>query len=338
MDDPLRDRARIVGMGSCPLTLGECVQGRLPDGRFFLITSPIELFSRAEFAIDLTLGDVVEASGRTKSLAAVTRYLSEEGLPTSGVLQVGTPVGCGQGFGTSTGDITASLRAAAAAWGRSITPERIARIAIDIEPTDGSMYPGCVAFAHREGVMLETLGRLPRFEAIVALPGGVVDTAVFDEYRRDFWYGPRDQEDLLTAWAMVKHANRTGDVGLMAEAATISTRINEQLLPKLLFREMAEFAELTGIDGLMAAHSGTALAFVLDPARPGYLDRLMAARSFVVSLDVPAWFQIGNDLVTHSLGGAADARTRRSPHQEFWPAESVVTPPSAAHAGEAAIT
>lgn len=334
MEDPSRACARIVGMGSCPLTLGECVQGRLPDGRFFLITSPIELFSRAEFAIDRTLGDViVETPGRTKSLAAVTRYLSEEGLPTSGVLRVDTPVGSGQGFGTSTGDITASLRAAAAAWGRTITPERIARIAIAIEPTDGSMYPGCVAFAHREGLMLETFGRLPRFEAIVALSGGVVDTAVFDEYRRDFWYGPRDQEDLLTAWAMVKHANRTGDVGLMAEAATISTRINEQLLPKLLFREMLEFAALTGIDGLMAAHSGTALAFILDPARPGYLDRLMAARAFVVSLQIPSWFQIGNDVVSHSLGATADTVIRTSRRQAFWPAEGVVTGPSPAHAG-----
>ena len=143
------------------------------------------------------------------------------------------------------------------------------------------------------------------------MPGGVVDTAVFDEYRRDFWYGPRDQEDLLTAWAMVKHANRTGDVGLMAEAATISTRINEQLLPKLLFREMAEFAELTGIDGLMAAHSGTALAFVLDPARPGYLDRLMAARAFVVSLEIPA----GSRSATTSCQPFARRRRERArPH------------------------
>ncbi len=195
------------------------------------------------------------------------------------------------------------------------------------------MYPGCVAFAHREGLMLEPLGRLPRFEAIVALPGGVVDTAVFDEYRRDFWYGPRDQQDLLTAWAMVKHANRTGDVGLMAEAATISTRINEQLLPKRLFREMVEFAELTGIDGLMAAHSGTALAFVLDPARPGYLDRLMAARAFVVGLEIPCWFQIGNDLVSHSLGVAASARVRSTVRQEFWQAERELTRSPAAHVG-----
>jgi uncharacterized protein involved in propanediol utilization len=157
------------------------------------------------------------------------------------------------------------------------------------------MYPGCVAFAHREGRLLEPLGRLPRFEAVVALFGGMVDTSVFDEYRRGYWYSPHDQQDLLTAWRMVRQANRTGDVSLMAAAATISARINEQLLPKPLFREMLEFAERTGIEGLMAAHSGTALAFILDPSRAGYLDRLMAARRFVEGLGLPSWFQIGND-------------------------------------------
>jgi L-threonine kinase len=297
-------------MGSCPLTLGECVQGRLPDGRFFLITSPIGLCSRAEFAIDLALGDIVsDPHGVTKSVRAVERYLSEEGLPASGRLRVETPLGCGQGFGTSSGDITASLRAAAAAWGRTISPARIARIAIGIEPTDGSMYPGCVAFAHREGVIIESLGALPRFEAIVALPGGIVDTSAFDEYRRDYWYNARDQQDVMTAWKMVRTANRTGDVGLMAAAATISTRINEQLLPKLLFREMIDFAEHTGIDGLMAAHSGTALAFILDPARAGYQDRLMAARAFVAGLNLPSWFQIGNDAKSLAARVRLDAPT-----------------------------
>lgn len=301
-------------MGSCPLTLGECVQGRLPDGRFFLITSPIALSSRAEFLVDPALGRLlVDPCDLTKSLRAVEMYLASEGLPVSGVLRVQTPLGWGQGFGTSTADITASLRAAAAASGRSISPARIARIAGDIEPTDGSMYPECVAFAHREGVMLEMLGPLPRFEAVVALPGGIVDTALFDEYRRDYMYGERDQRDLLTAWEMVRHANRTGDVALMGAAATLSTRINEQLLPKALFHEMLAFAELSGIDGLMAAHSGTALAFILDPARPGYQERLFTARAFVAGLDLPAWFQIGNGSgIGRPLGQALDAPLRNA--------------------------
>jgi L-threonine kinase len=300
-----RREALVVGMGSCPLTLGECVQGRLPNGRFFLITSPIDFSSRAEFTIDDSLDTVVVTPPElSKSRCAAARYLKEEGLSPGGRLRVSTPLGWGQGFGTSTGDITASVRAAAAAHGRDVTPAQIGRIAIGIEPTDGSMYSQCVAFAHREGVLLEPLGSLPRFEAVVALPGGIVDTTAFDEHRRDYVYGPADQADLLTAWRMVRYANRTGDVGTMAAASTMSARINEQLLPKLLLREMLEFADRTGIDGLMAAHSGTALALILDPNRPGYSARMDAAHTFVAGLGLPSWFQTGN-------GNAGEASRRR---------------------------
>jgi L-threonine kinase len=294
------------GLGCCPLVLGECVQGRMAGGRHFLITSPIGLFSWAEFTADLGLGRlVVEPASRTKSLRAVAEYLAAQELPRSGVLRVVTPVDPGQGFGTSTADITAALRAAAASWGRAIPPETIARIAIAIEPSDGSMYPGCVAFAHREGVMLENLGALPPFEGLVACTGGIVDTVAFDERRRDFRYSARDERELAHAWDMLRHANSHRDTALMARATTVSATINEQLLPKPFFHEIRRFGELAAVDGLMAAHSGTALAMILDPARPGFQERLSEARAFLSELGVPAWFQISNGAVrqrvrTHS--------------------------------------
>jgi L-threonine kinase len=291
-----------LGMGSCPLVLGECVQGRLGNGRHFLITSPIGLFSWAEFTRDLSLGRlVVEPENRAKSLRAVCRYLSEQGLPPTGLLRIATPLDPGQGFGTSTADIAAALRAAAASWGRVVEPEEIARIAIGIEPTDGSMYPGCVAFAHREGMLLESLASLPPFEALVACTGGAVDTVDFDERRRDFRYSPSDERQLARAWDMMRYANSHRDVALMARATTISASVNEQLLPKPFFDEMLRFVELSGVDGLMTAHSGTALALVLDPSRPGFRELLAEARAFLSSLGLPGWFQISNGSVCQSV-------------------------------------
>lgn len=307
---------RTVGLGYCPLVLGECVQGRTESGRHFLITSPIGLFSWAEYSIDpARTSSVVEPAERSKSRRAVLRYLTEAGLPFGGVLRVHTPVEPGQGFGTSTADITASVRAAAAAWGRSVSPEVVARIAIEIEPTDGSMYPSCVAFAHREGLLLESLGALPRFEALVACTGGMVDTVAFDERRRDFRYSRRDQEDLAAAWDMVRHANRVADVALMARAATISARINEQLLAKPYFGDVLDFVECVGIEGLMVAHSGTALAMILDPERPDYHWRLDQAQRFLTELAPPYWFRISNRSIAvrglrAGLATPTPARTR----------------------------
>jgi L-threonine kinase len=336
-----------LGMGCCPLVVGECVQGRMASGRHFLITSPIGLFSWAEFAFDPSLRRLtVEPADRTKSLAAVARYLAAEGLPGSGRLTILTPLDPGQGFGTSTADIAAALRAAAASIGRRISPEAIASIAIEIEPSDGSMFPGCVAFAHREGLLLETLGSLPPFEAAVACTGGTVDTVAFDERRRDFRYTERDTQALLRAWEMMRFANVNRDVSLMARATTISASINEQLLPKPLFREMLEFSEITGVDGLMAAHSGTAIALILDPLRPGFRERVVQTHDFLASLGLPVWFRISNEIVCqevrpHSLAPTppADGRVQGPVVKRTSPMPGMATmvtfgPAPAAHSGE----
>lgn len=290
-----RSNLGITGLGYCPLVLGECVQGQLAGGCHFLITSPLGIFSWAEFTPDPGLDEpVVEPAGCTKAQLAVQRFLGEVGVPSGGRLRVSTPIESGQGFGTSTADITASIRAAAAAWRYAVEPEEIARIAISIEPTDGSMYPGCVAFAHRAGLLLERLGNLPPWEALVLLTGGIVDTVEFDKVRKGFRYSRMENDQLLSAWHMVRRANRLGSFNLLARAATVSARINQRLLPKPFFAELLDFVARGGADGLMTAHSGTALALLLNPSRADHQERAMAAIELVSSLAVAGWFHLSS--------------------------------------------
>ncbi len=310
----LPEKVRTFGMGHCPLVLGECVQGQTPERRHFLITSPIGLFSWAEFAPHAKDHLQVEPAVCWKALAAVKTYLTQHNLPLRGHLRVSTPLGSGQGFGTSTADITASLRAAAAAWNRAISPETIAMVATGIEPSDGSMYSGCVAFAHREGVLLEHLGTIPRFEALVMCTGGIVDTLEFDKRRKDFRYSVKDEEQLMLAWRMVRQANQTGDAALLARAATISARINEQLLPKPHFEEACEFVEAGGADGIMVAHSGTAVALLFDPlSRERSRERITNAKNFVASVQPSAWFETSNGNVSQNISVKYPQRDRSSP-------------------------
>jgi L-threonine kinase len=296
------EKMQSVGMGQCPLVLGECVQGQTSERRHFLITAPIGLFSWAEFIVGPDDKDLsVEPAACWKARTAVATYLEQQGLPQAGTLRINTPIGSGQGFGTSTADITAALRATAAFWKRSISSDTIAGIAIGIEPSDGSMYPGCVAFGHREGALIERLGSLPSFESLVICTGGVVDTLEFDGRRKNFRYSDRDEAQLMTAWSMIREANRTDDSLLLARATTISARINEQLLPKPYFKELSQFTDLGGADGVMVAHSGTAMALVFDPHRTDYQARFDEARDFVASLRPPSWFQISNRAMRQSI-------------------------------------
>ncbi len=290
----------VRGEGSCPLVLGECVQGRLEDGLHFMITAPIPLFARGRFICDPTVSELtVEPVACVKTLAAVTAYVRGEGLPERGRLLIDNAARPGLGFGTSTGDIAASLRAVASAWGRQIAPETISRLAAAIEPSDGSMYEGSVAYAHREGRLLERLGELPAFRAVGVIAGEGIDTVAFDEVRKDFRYAPHEVEHLRGAWRKVREANRTGNVRLLAEASTASAEINQQLLPNPLFAELNQAAPLLGAEGCFVAHSGTLAALIFDPGKPGVERCVERAARHLESFAPLGMF----DLDSRELGG-----------------------------------
>lgn len=135
-------------------------------------------------------------------------------------------------------------------------PEQISQIAIDIEPTDGSMYSDTVAHAHREGRLLEHLWPMPPFVALTILDGQEVDTIEFDFCRRSFHYSSEDIRRLRDAWDCIRTANRQRDLSLMGRACTVSARINEKFLPKPLFAEIHDLVERGLGEGLIVAHSG----------------------------------------------------------------------------------
>ena len=236
----------------------------------------------------------VEPVHYVKSLMAVRQYLSNEKLPLSGTLRVFTGAQVSLGFGTSTADITASIRATACAWRRRVSPETISRIASYIEPTDGSMYSGSVAYAHREGRLLERFGSLPSFRALVMLVGDGVDTVAFDAQRVHFRYSAMAEQKLRMAWRMVRASVRTKDIRLMAEAGTISAEINQELLPKPQFNEVRDTVRHLGAEGLLVAHSGSLLAIILDPEKVDYRERRDRIACYLEELRVPTWFELSN--------------------------------------------
>ena len=282
------------GTGSCPLVLGECVQGKIRGGPHFLITSPVAIWSRAEFMVDSSHDRLeVEPEHCTKSLRAVALYLASQGLPQTGRLRVTTGAQVSLGFGTSTADITSSLRAVAEAWGRRLSPETVSRIAAGIEPTDGSMYPGSVAFAHREGRLLERFGRLPGFTAVAAVCSDAIDTLTFDKRRVHFRYPAHAEATLRTAWRMVREAARTRSVSLLGQAGTLSAGVNQMLLHKELFEEARPAVPSLGAEGVMVAHSGALLSFVLDPSRPDFGARRDRVGRFFEDAGL-SWFEVAN--------------------------------------------
>ena len=257
---------------SAPGTCGELVQG-MTDGAHFLVTCPINQFSRA--TATLRVGD----SGRSDAAVRGIDHLPKARQAVAAALEklapnlsitnltaevaITNPIPAGKGMGSSSADITAVVGAIGIAAGRPFSPDDIAGIALSVEPTDGVMFPGIALIDHRCGSVAESLGPPPPMEVIVIDTGGVVDTLEFNRTDRTaLWEKVKSRTD--EALDLVREGIRRGDPDLVGRGATISAWAGH--LPDIgeWVERAAEFVDEPGVVGINVAHSGTVLGILLD--------------------------------------------------------------------------
>jgi L-threonine kinase len=246
-----------------PATAGELVQGTV-DGVHVHVSAPIDWYAAADFVRDDA--PLRGPAARPKALAALRALLASRGLPERGRLRIVSEVPPGKGLGSSTADIGAALFAAARAYGLALTSEEAAQLALAIEPTDGSLFPGIVAFDHREGRWVEPLGEPPPVAIVLLDPGGVVDTVAYNAVDRSAVLA-LNEAITREALAMARAAVRAGDVALLGEAASLSATAHQTILPKPLLSAALSAGREAGGAGVCVAHSGTALGILFDARR-----------------------------------------------------------------------
>ena len=253
-----------------PGTCGELVQG-ITDGADFLVTCPINQFSRATVALRAGDGSVHSVRGidhlpKTRQAVAIaldelTAQLGIDHL--SAQVSIANPIPPGKGMGSSSADITAAIGALGNAAGHPFPPDSIARIALSVEPTDGVMFPGITLFDHRQGSVVEPLGPPPPMEVIVIDPGGVVDTLEFNRIdRTQQWQEIADHT--AEALSLVREGIRRSDPALVGRGATISALSGHPPASAQWVARAAAFAEEQRAAGINAAHSGTVVGILLD--------------------------------------------------------------------------
>lgn len=270
---------RVMTPGTC----GEIVQGAI-DGIPFHITCPIEEYSLAVARVIPGSGVELSHGGRRPKAERAARMAYEDAVDDGGskgpycirlILRSRLPVG--KGMASSTADISSCAGAVMAAIGRPVVPQRIARLALQIEPTDGCMFPGIVAFDHRQGKLLEPLGPAPPLEVIVYDTGTTVDTMAFNaNYRWDVL--SRREHDIRRAYEQAKDALRSGDVGALGEAAVLSARVNQEILYKPELEHMISLAQEVDAVGVNVAHSGGVIGLLFDRRRSDCRDLLAYLR------------------------------------------------------------
>jgi uncharacterized protein involved in propanediol utilization len=268
---------------------GEVLQGAVQsDGqiRRVLVSLPApELRSTALFHPQCKGGLRVAPAWKRKSLRAVALTLETLGKThASGVMELSDEIPVCRGWGSSTSDCVAAIRAVAACYSVNLAPQAIARIAQQAETsTDGTMFGDrVVAFLHCEGRALEELGPcLPRLRMLAVEPASAADGVCTDGLCRP-QYTASQIDRFTVLLARIRAALRAGDATAIGAVASASAAINQSFLPKPHFDVTTCVAERTHAAGVAAAHSGTVLV-LLYPDGEDAGERIAEARTRLVA-------------------------------------------------------
>lgn len=258
MSGPAEATARAPG------TCGELVQGQMRDRTDFLVTLPVDMWSEVRLRLDPAGGVSVTPPWKVKTQKAVRLALDALGCGGVGAqVEVISELPEGKGMASSTADIVAACRAAAQAAGGSLDAMAISAIARQIEPSDGVMYDGVVAYAHRRCELIATLGTLPPCDVLVIDLDGEVDTVAYNHRAKD--YSPAELDAIARAYGWVREGLAGDDRGAIGRGATLSARINQRLLPKPPLEAAIRLATRHGAAGVCVAHSGTVIGLLFAP-------------------------------------------------------------------------
>jgi uncharacterized protein involved in propanediol utilization len=309
-----------VGVGYAPGHHGELLQGAFDDGtgrvRRALVTLPQpDRGSRAIFYPSQSHWGVVGTPELVKvrraAILALRQFTGHPAPAKGGQVEIVSDVPRGIGMGSSTADVTATIRAVADYHGVVLSREEVGRLAVLAECAADSIMidDRVVLFAHRDGVVLETLGhRLPPLLVVGCdtQPGVRVDTLGLPPAE----YDDREIATFGVLRSALRRAVMTGDAALLGKVATASARLNQRFLPKPGLADLLELGLRHGGCGVQVAHSGTVAGLIFDASRPDAVAGARRCAAAVQALGLAPTGLIGTE---PGLAAAALAPPRPAP-------------------------
>jgi uncharacterized protein involved in propanediol utilization len=282
------------GDGSACGHHGELLQGafRIRGGEpvHALITLPFrEMVSRATF-LHGTSELVVTPTEKVKAKRAAELALACLGKEAGGTLTVTSNIPLGRGFGSSTSDVVAAIRAVYDVFGMTPSDHVLASLAVRAEgASDSTMYEKMVLFAQREGRVLEILAPAYPDVLVVGVDSGHneprVDTLAFPVAT----YTPSEIDYLDGMLHELREGLRRGDVRSIGSVASASAGLNQRYLEFADFAALEELVEHVGALGVQAAHTGRIAGILLDPAAPDCRARAAEAREALHKAGLRTW-------------------------------------------------
>lgn len=257
--------ASLIGVAKALGSCGELVQGTL-NGESFHISCPVDLYSQVKVVLN-GRGKIIGPPDKWKTKEAIKRTLEFFGKGGLGAnFEIDSKIPLGKGMASSTADIGAASFATACALGEEISSQEIVKIALSIEPTDGTLFNDIVIFDHRNGALFKFLGKAPDMEILVIDLGGRVDTLEFN--KKDLTKINQKREgEIREALKLVEKGIKKKNPGLIARGTTISAFSNQRILYKPALDRIWKISQEAGALGINVAHSGTVVGILAEPNR-----------------------------------------------------------------------
>jgi L-threonine kinase len=296
------------------------LQGALSGAEnHFLVTLPINRCSRAWFSVSPSDRSLQVISGRKRKSHTLARgLLRHHGAREVGVLRIESELPEGKGLASSSADAVATARAVCNALGVSLDLDILFQLLRKIEPTDGVMYDGIVAFLHRKVRLLRRFGPLPQALRIVAIDeGGEIDTLTYNRHCPGYTLSERQTyRGLLEE---VGEVFRRGDLVALGRIATRSAMMNQRRNPRRHLEAVLALRQQVGALGVVVTHSGPYIGLLFESA-PHHDKAVEQANAALRSLNpqVSSFRTIRRRLACRAdpwnrLGGPAEYQALRMP-------------------------
>lgn len=239
----------------CPASCGELIQGWI-EGSEKLISYGIDCYSQ----VTLQEGHDKRQRGYSKAyrmLDKVLRYYGyKEKEGKNLILKIASDIPRGKGMASSTADLAATALAVASFLGKQISETEIAKLCIELEPTDSIVFSDVTLLDHLKGKTIKGFGSFPESRVLMLEGRGAINTLSFRRTNRDELLKKNDSL-LKQAMDCFQKGIRDKDLNELGRAATISALAHQEILPKAGLDELREEALRYGAAGINVAHSGT---------------------------------------------------------------------------------
>lgn len=236
---------------SCPYTCGELFQGTLEE-RACLVSCPITSYSTAQ-----------TTPGRAQPSLPEKARRALESFPIGSLppISLRQRLPSGRGYGSSTADIGSVLFTAARWAGITLDPLQASQLAVGIEPTDSSLFPGLTLFDHRRAEFHEILGSALPVAIVIVDPGGMVDSEAFNTHD---WTATLKKMAPLhrQAFDLLKQGIVSQNIPALGAAATMSAKAHQEILNNPWLDPVLALSDQIGASGVCRAHSGTILGIL----------------------------------------------------------------------------